>query len=167
MIVDDGWQINRTESYNGGPWNRVNSGFKSMEETADAICSKGAKAGKWFRPLLTAISVPDEVVLKNKNVNEGTILDPSHPFVLNQVSSDTYRIKKWGYSLIKHDFSTMDTIEDVLKKEEDWHFYDKTKTNAEIVLDFYRLIKDAAGDMLIIGVIPYPIFVQVLYTSTA
>ena len=34
---------------------------------------------------------------------------------------------------------------------DNWHFYDKTKTNAEIVLDFYRLIKDAAGDMLIIG----------------
>ena len=30
-------------------------------------------------------------------------------------------------------------------------FYDKTKTSAEIVLDFYRLIKETAGDMYIIG----------------
>ena len=33
MIIDDGWQIKRTETYNGGPWNDVNSGFVSMEET--------------------------------------------------------------------------------------------------------------------------------------
>lgn len=32
-----------------------------------------------------------------------------------------------------------------------WTFNDKTKTSAEIVLDFYRLIREEAGDMIIIG----------------
>jgi alpha-galactosidase len=59
---------------------------------------------------------------------------------------------------MKHDFSTFDLFDsfgkemsETLTKEADWNFYDKTKTNAEIVLDFYRLIKETAGDMLIIG----------------
>ena len=34
---------------------------------------------------------------------------------------------------------------------ENWRFYDRTRTNAEIVLDFYRLIREAAGDMIVIG----------------
>ena len=151
MIIDDGWLINRTESYNGGPWDKVNCGFESMEKTADAIRLKGAKAGIWFRPLLTTLLVPDEVVLKNKSIKEGVILDPSHPVVLNQVSADTERIKKWGYSLIKHDFSTMDTIADVLTKEDNWHFYDRTLTNCQILKNLYATIQNSADDAVVIG----------------
>ena len=33
----------------------------------------------------------------------------------------------------------------------DWTFYDRTKTSAEIVTDFYRLILENAGEMLIMG----------------
>lgn len=151
MIIDDGWQIKRTETYNGGPWNDVNSGFVSMEETAAAIHAKGAKAGIWFRPLLTTMTVPDDAVSKGEKVNEGVILDPSHPFVLNQVAQDVSQIRKWGYSLIKHDFSTMDTIEDILDKEADWHFFDRTLTNCQILKNLYSTIQNSAGDAVVIG----------------
>ena len=35
--------------------------------------------------------------------------------------------------------------------EGSWTFYDRTITTAEITLDFYRTIRDAAGDMLVMG----------------
>ena len=48
MILDDGWQINRTFSgsiYNGGPWHTGNANFPSMQDTAQAILDKGALPG--------------------------------------------------------------------------------------------------------------------------
>ena len=87
-----------------------------------------------------------------------TYLDPTHPEVQSYIINDIQRIKSWGYELIKHDFSTYDLfglfggdMDERVTTVDNWHFYDKTKTNAEIVLDFYKLIKDNAGDMLIIG----------------
>ena len=38
-----------------------------------------------------------------------------------------------------------------ITRQKDWAFADESKTSAEIVLDFYRLIREACGDMLIIG----------------
>ena len=85
-------------------------------------------------------------------------LDPTHPETQAFIRADIERIKGWGYELLKHDFSTVDlfgdygaSLDDVITKIEGWHFYDKSKTNAEITLDFYRLVKDACGDMIIIG----------------
>ena len=85
-------------------------------------------------------------------------LDPTHPAVQSFIIADIERIKGWGYELIKHDFSTSDLfghfgkdLDLSLTENDSWHFFDKTKTNAEIVLDFYKLIRKAAGDMLIIG----------------
>ena len=85
-------------------------------------------------------------------------LDPTHPEVKTYIKSDIERIKSWGYELLKHDFTTFDLfgswgkdLNETITIIDDWHFYDRTKTNAEIVLDLYRLIKEAAGDMYIIG----------------
>ena len=63
----------------------------------------------------------------------------------------------WGYRLIKHDFSTFDIfgrwgfqITDKLAMD-NWHFYDRTKTSAEIVKNFYKVIKDYSDGAIIIG----------------
>ncbi len=39
----------------------------------------------------------------------------------------------------------------MITKSANWHFYDKTKTNAEITIEFYKLIQESVGDMYIIG----------------
>ena len=81
-----------------------------------------------------------------------------HPAVKEYVKADIERIKEWGYELLKHDFTTFDLFGawggNLFLTENDtdsWCFFDKSKTNAEIVLDLYRLIKDTAQDMYIIG----------------
>lgn len=156
MIIDDGWQRGRYKtkeriSYNGGPWDLTKAGFDSMAETADAIHRKGAKAGIWFRPLRTSVQVPpdwENPVLKD---DRGMLLDPSHPDVLNMVYNDTAMIRNWGYELIKHDFTTYDTITIQNAKDGDWHFYNKGITNCTMLKNLYKTIQKAADGADVIG----------------
>lgn len=152
QVVDDCWQKKSC----CGPW-LPNRKFRDMKKLAEEIKEAGARPGIWVRLLRNK----DRKLKKNMRIlrkGRRQYLDPTHPFVQQYIREDIERIKCWGYELIKHDFSTADLFGDyggnltsAITKIDNWHFYDKTKTNAEIVLDFYRLIKEAAGDMLIIG----------------
>lgn len=152
QVIDDCWQINSCE----GPW-YPNKKFGDMKKLAEEIKEIGARPGIWVRLLHNRDkALTDEMKILQKGKRK--YLDPTHPEVQKYIKSDIERIRAWGYELIKHDFSTADLFGDfggaldaTITKIDGWHFYDKTKTNAEIVLDFYRLIKDAAGDMLILG----------------
>ena len=152
QVIDDCWQKHKC----AGPW-LPNRKFRDMKRLADEIKEIGARPGIWVRLLCNK----DRALKKDMRILRGKkrqYLDPTHPFVQNYIREDICRIREWGYELIKHDFSTADLfgsfgkdLTDTITNEDNWHFYDKTRTNAEIVLDFYRLIKEAAGDMLIIG----------------
>ena len=160
MIIDDGWQLNRTycaPTYIGGPWTE-NDRFGSMAETAAKIHEKGAKAGIWFRPLLTLGDIPTES--KYQMSDGGIILDPSHPYTLERVESDAAKIRSWGYDLIKHDFTTIDILEpniycdnrgDVNLYGIKHKLYDNTKTTATIIKNLYRAIQNGAADADVIG----------------
>ncbi len=152
QVIDDCWQINSCE----GPW-IANEKFRDMKKLADEIREIGARPGIWVRLLHNRDSaVTDEMrILRN---GKRQYLDPTHPDVQAYIRADVERIKGWGYELLKHDFTTFDLfggwgcdLDSTITKIDGWSFYDRTKTNAEIVLDLYRLIKDAAGDMYIIG----------------
>jgi len=151
-VIDDCWQIYSCE----GPW-IPNEKFGDMKKLADEIKEIGARPGIWVRLLHnrdTAITEDMRILRGGKR----QYLDPTHPAVKEYIKSDIERIKEWGYELLKHDFTTFDlfgawgsnlflTANDV----DNWSFCDKTKTNAEIALDLYRLIKETAQDMYIIG----------------
>ena len=151
MVVDDGWEQGDT----AGPW-RGNEKFGDMKAVCDRIRETGAIPGIWFRPLCTQQpGIPEEWKLAR---GERTFLDPSHPEVLNMLREDIARIRSWGYRLLKHDYSTCDlfgdwgsNLGDTITNETGWHFYDRKKTSAEIVLGLYRTIREAAGDMTVIG----------------
>ena len=161
MIIDDGWQFNRTYgagAYIGGPW-IPNERFGDMSRVADAIHEKGAKAGLWFRPLLTLGDIPEEAKLEKFSAG-GVLLDPSHPSVLERVYNDAKTIKEWGFELIKHDFSTMDYFGPSSLNAEKTGFnlyerakqpFDKSKTNATIIKNLYKAIQSGAGDADVIA----------------
>lgn len=152
QVIDDCWQPKKC----CGPW-YPNRKFKDMEKLAREIKELGARPGIWIRLLRNK----DRAIKRYMRIKRGgkrQYLDPTHPAVQKYIRADIERIKGWGYELIKHDFTNVDMFGDygasltsTITKTDNWHFYDKTKTNAEIVLDLYKLIKDAAGDMLIIG----------------
>ena len=152
QVIDDCWQINECE----GPW-LPNEKFRDMKKLADEIKELGARPGIWVRLLNNKDEIFTEEMKLTKS-GEGKYLDPTHPFVQARIREDIERVVGWGYELLKHDFSTYDMfgswgrdMNDTISVNDGWHFYDKTKTNAEITLDLYRLIKETAGDMLIIG----------------
>ena len=161
FVIDDCWQRDRyhpdgtyEEVYNGGPW-LPNMRFKDMEKMAQAIAEEGAIPGIWYRPLQTVEFAEENCVLKRNGME--VILDPSVPAVLDIVNRDISQLKDWGYKLIKHDFSTFDLFGKwgfQMQGEfvSDADFADKTRTTAQIIKEFYRTIKEAAGpDVLIIG----------------
>lgn len=151
-VIDDCWQINSCE----GPW-LPNEKFADMKKLAEEIKKIGARPGIWVRLLHNRdSSITDEMRILHNGKRK--YLDPTHPDVQALIRADIERIKGWGYELIKHDFTTFDLLggwgkelDPKINECGNEHFYDRTKTNAEIVLDLYRLIKDACGDMLIIG----------------
>jgi alpha-galactosidase len=153
MVIDDGWQPHSCDA----PWDRGNERFPDMERTAREIASLGVRPGIWVRFLHNTeleTAHPDWCIQREKN----SFLDPSHPEVKAYIRKTIEQIKSWGFELIKHDYSTYDIFCDYgmklngcITNEKGWSFYDNTKTSAEIVLDFYTLIREAAGDSYIIG----------------
>ncbi len=157
MVIDDGWQPNPTDA----PWDIGNERFPDMKGLADKMRELGTRPGIWVRYLINGkddeerkITLPQEWYLSRNQ----KVLDPSHPEVLKYVADITEILtKKWGYELIKHDFSTFDIfglwgfeMHDKITYN-NWHFYDKTKTSAEIVKEFYKTVKDHANGAVIIG----------------
>jgi len=151
-VIDDCWQINSCE----GPW-IPNEKFGDMKKLADEIKESGARPGIWVRFLHNRDkAITDDMRILRSGKRQ--YLDPTHPEVKAYIKSDIERIKSWGFELIKHDFTTFDLfggwgseLNETITKIDGWHFYDRTKTNAEIVLDLYKLIKEIAGDIYIIG----------------
>ena len=157
MVIDDGWQPNPTDA----PWNIGNERFPDMKGLADEMKKIGVRPGIWVRYLVNGKdneprkvdTFPEEYYLERCN----KVLDPSHPGVLEYVAETTKILVDWGYQLIKHDFSTFDIfgrwgfeIDGAMAKG-DWGFYDKTKTTAQIIKEFYKTVKDNSNGAVIIG----------------
>jgi alpha-galactosidase len=147
-VIDDGWQAGP------GQWDRSNSRFPSMPGLAVDIKHAGARPGIWIRLLQAPADAPADWRL----TRDSRTLDPTRPAVRRRVADDVARLRAWGYELIKHDYSTFDLLGrwgfdmrgDVTA--DGWAFADRSKTTAEILLDHYRTIREAAGDsVLVIG----------------
>lgn len=125
-----------------------------MSAVAERIRGEGDLPGLWFRPLLTR---ERNDLSHTVSIYEGWPLDPSRPETLPRVSEDLARFADWGYDLVKHDFTTFDALgaflpgEVGLPSNTTWTFADRSRTTAEILVDFYRTILQSAGSMLILG----------------
>lgn len=162
LIIDDGWQLHRKNegdmSYNGGVW-EPNEKFGDMKGLVDKIHAKGALAGLWFRPLLTLGELPEEAILCKGC--HGDILDLTHPLVIKKAEEDARRIKEWGFDLIKHDFTTIDTFGnwqdacDIINDKNQWDrdrvFYDNSLPLATALKNLFKAIQKGAGDLDVIG----------------
>ena len=149
MIIDDCWSPVRC----AGPW-QPNEKFGDMSQVARKMKDIGVRPGIWIRLLhdvLAEQAHPEWLLC-------GEYLDPSLPQVQEYLRATIAQVKSWGFELLKHDFSTLDMfgtfgrdLNGTITQRENWSFSDQTKTSAEIVLDFYRLIREACGDMIVIG----------------
>jgi alpha-galactosidase len=159
MVIDDGWSVNAT----AGPWRAGNSKFPDMPKLASDMLKTGVRPGLWTRPLFTKEEVPEacrlaspNAQLEYKNRQEFT-LDPTDAQAAAIMQEDLRTVISWGYQLVKHDFSTYDLLGrwgfqmNAQITDSNWSFRDRTRTNAEIVRDFYTLLRSAAGETPLLG----------------
>ena len=159
MVMDDGWQIDHSDSYNGGPWRVGNADYGDMGELAAQMRAKNVRPGIWFRPLYDhSADIPAEWRLERN----AEVFDISVPEVLEHIAQDIRQLGDWGYELIKHDFSTYDIFGcwgfemGTRLTNGSWRFHDHTKTTAELIVRFYEVVHEAAKredrqDVLILG----------------
>lgn len=159
MVIDDCWQEHhRLNEYNGGPWTKGNEKFPDMKALAEKLVQKGVRPGIWVRLLLNE----DENIKNEWRLSHNNCIDPTNPEALNYIKEDIKRICNWGYTLIKHDFSTFDLFGkwgfqmSPLVTDDGWHFYDDSLTSAEVGKLLYKAILDASveasnGEALILG----------------
>lgn len=157
QVIDAGWSLCHSwysdKEYIGGPFRYCNDKFGDMKAMADAIKERDIKPGLWIRPLETVEYIPDEAILHRDQTVK--YMDPTHPYSKEKLSEDIRRIRQWGYEMIKIDFITFDIFgkygfsmsESVAGG--DWSFYEKNKTTAEILREYYlRISNDANGTFI-------------------
>jgi len=149
-VIDDGWE-------DGSVFTRANSKFGDMSKVAAAIKQLGMRPGLWTRPLLA--NAGDSPALLNPRAKGGEerYLDPTLPENLQRIGNTIRMYMDWGFQMVKHDYSTWDLfgrwgsqMTDGITTE-GWSFSDRSRTNAEIITRLYETIREAAGDMYLIG----------------
>ncbi|HEX4228330.1 MAG TPA: hypothetical protein VHZ07_06650 [Bryobacteraceae bacterium] len=150
-VIDMGWK-------NGSPT------FPDMPELARQIKANRVRPGLWIRPLEAPGDAAPNLVLpaarfgKLSERARELAFDPTIPEALNLITEKVRTPAGWGYELIKHDFSTYDLLGKWGKDMgsdpvfSGWHLNDRSRTNAEVILAFYRALRQAAGEsVLLIG----------------
>jgi len=165
-VIDAGWAWYSPYHPNDGGWmddfSRPNDKFKSgMDKLAGDIRRLDMRPGIWTRPLCAAHDDPASLLLPSIPGREdprSPILDPTIAENVARVRHNIRLYRQWGYELIKHDYTTYDMLGkwgSQMKNDittPGWHFYDRSRTTAEIALDLYRAIREEAGDgVYIIG----------------
>jgi len=150
-VIDMGWAA-------GAP------AFPSMPDLANKIRDRNVRPGIWIRPL-EAPSDTDAALLmsavrfgeKRERAKEFAY-DPTIPEAQEKVIAKVKQVVAWGFDLVKHDFSTYDLLGrwgfemGADPTTPGWCFHDQSRTNAEIILDLYRRIREScAKDRLILG----------------
>lgn len=148
-VIDDGWSQG---GLGHGPW-LGNEKFGDMGALAAKLKGLGVRPGIWYRPLTTYKGIPDSA----RQTRDRNNLDPSKPEALAIITENIRRMRDWGYEMIKHDFTGIDIMgrwgngmgADLTGGE--WKFANQSQTTAEVIHGLYRTIREAAGDMRLIG----------------
>ncbi len=148
---DSGWQDD---------FSKPNQKFGDMQKLAADIKKERMRPGLWTRPLCARHDDKPSLLLPSipgRDNPKNPILDPTIEENLERVKRNIGIYKEWGFELVKHDFSTYDiTGKWGFEMEETitvpgWSFMDKTKTTAEVIKILYQSIRDAAGDIYLLG----------------
>ncbi|MGA9060305.1 MAG: hypothetical protein WB341_01440 [Terracidiphilus sp.] len=143
-IIDDGWERK--------------SAFPDMQALAGEIRSRNVRPGIWIRPLQAASEADPSLLLPNARYRQMTdrygdrAYDPTTEEGLLAALAKVRQAVDWGYELVKHDYSTYELLGrwgsemGANPTVPGWHFHDRSKTTAEVILDLYHAIRREAGD---------------------
>ena len=161
-VIDDGWSkkdpvLKYEWCSNYGEPNPVT--FGDMALMATKIKATGMRPGLWSRPLCASQNEKPENVLSRTRGSKEQILDPTVPENMAKITNYFKTYQKWGYEMVKHDYTSYDIfgkwggqmLNDKNITTGDWNFSDQTLTSAEVVINLYRNIREASGEMYLIG----------------
>jgi alpha-galactosidase len=152
-VIDDGWE-------QPDDFSKSNDKFKDMHQVAEQIKKLGMRPGLWTRPLIARQTDPASLLapkIPGRDNPKELILDPTIPETLERVKHNMSVYKQWGYEMVKHDYTSWDIFGRWGFQMVDnftlpgWKFYDQSKTNAEIIGNLYRSIRESSGNMYLIG----------------
>ncbi len=163
-VVDAGWAKYSPLVPGDCCWqddfSKPNDKFKDMGKLALNIKKLGMRPALWTRPLCGAHDDAQNLLLpfiEGRNDPKKPVLDPTIEENIQRVKRNIAIYKEWGFEMVKHDFSSYD----ILGKwgfemtgsltPTGWRFNDNSKTTAEVITNLYQAIRDAAGDMYLIG----------------
>ena len=102
--------------------------------------------------------LPDSRWIGSRDEPAPLAYDPTIPEARHAVSTVASDACAWGFDLIKHDFTTWELFGQwgsqmgASPTRGNWHFNDRTVTNAEVVTALYRELRAGCGeDRLILG----------------
>jgi alpha-galactosidase len=133
-----------------------------MAGFAEQVRKRGVRPGIWIRPLKAANGTDENLLLPAKRFGwrserySGLAFDPTIPEAREMVSQRLRQLAGWKFELVKHDYSTYDLLGQwgsemgAQTSTPGWHFYDRSRTNAEIILDFYKTVRKALGEEILI-----------------
>ena len=164
-MIDAGWFQGPSWAPDDCCWgdnmNTPDKNFPDMPKLADKIKKIGWRPGIWTRPLCGSEKSSALLMLPliNGREEKKPVLDPSIPENLEKIKNYFKLYNQWGYEMVKFDFTTFDILGkwgfEMLRDNSitapGWNMYDKSKTNAEIILNLYKTIRDAAGETYIIS----------------
>jgi len=148
-VIDGGWENNPE--------------FPDMAELAKNIHRQGVRPGIWVRPTAAAQGEDEKLLLPPERFgliagrsSENRAYDPTIPEARRKALAKVRQAVDWKYDLIKHDFSTFDLLGQwgfEMKASptlQGWNFHDRSRTNAEIIREFYNDIRETAGEKTVL-----------------
>lgn len=163
-VIDAGWATYSPLLPGDCCWqddySQPNEHFKDMSRLGSEIRNLGMRPGLWTRPLCARHDAKTNRLLPSipgRDDPKKPVLDPTIDENIAQIKRNFSLYKQWGYDMVKFDFSTYDITgkwgfemaEGITPPG--WRFNDNSKTTAEVILHLYRSIREAAGDMYLIG----------------
>jgi alpha-galactosidase len=165
-VIDAGWAKKSSRRPEDPAWaddyQHSNAKFPDMASLAEQIRRRGMRPGIWVRPLCGGTEDDRKKLLPpipGREDPTSPVLDPTIPENIEKIRSYFTLYPQWGYDLIKHDYSTWDVfgkwgfqmVESRDVTTGHWRFNDSSLTNAEVILNLYRAIREAAGATILIG----------------
>lgn len=164
-VIDAGWFNGPPSSPNDCCWgdnmDTPNSKFGDMERLAGKIRSIGMRPAIWTRPLCGSYKDSKSLMLPliPGREEDKPVLDPSIPENLERIKGYFSLYKKWSYEMVKFDYTTFDILgkwgfemrQSGSMTASSWNMNDQSKTNTEIILNLYTAIREAAGNIYLIG----------------
>jgi alpha-galactosidase len=165
-LIDAGWAVLAPQHKDASSWSdnfyQPGRHFKDMGKLAEQIKSHGMRPGLWMRPLCAAHDTPKTQLMMHSGhvIGEGEALrDPTVPETAAYLQRCFKAYHEWGYEMVKHDYTSFDMFGkwgmDMLSQRDvtngSWMFHNRSVTNAEVMLNLYRSLRNAAGDIPLIG----------------